>query len=80
MATVWPADWRAFTNERFCWGETLPNTEWAAMASASPSGSSGRVRASMASPTSSPTSAATWPTVAGLSPERTLMATPCSAK
>ena len=46
----------------------------------SASWSSGRVRASTGSPTSSPTARATAATVTGLSPEMTLMATPCSAK
>ncbi len=47
MATTWSRAWRAPTMARFCWGVTRPNTECSAIASASPSASSGSSRASM---------------------------------
>jgi hypothetical protein len=80
MATTCPWPWSAFTIACFCFGLTRPNTVVVATASATSSRVSPSVRASTGVPTSSPTRAAMAATVVGLSPEITLICTPCPAK
>ena len=80
MATVCPRDCRAETMARFCCGVTRPNTSAPATFSVNSSPSAGRVRASTASATETPSDRVTAPTEAALSPEITFTATCWSLK
>ena len=80
MATTWPRACIALTIARFCCGVTRPNTVEASSTTPSRSESSGKVLASTGSSSQSPARRATAATVAGWSPEITLIVTSCAAK